>query len=744
MGNDVKNGLKHAALLILLFVVFMSAGAVLAPDAVRSHSAPNQFDANAARTRFARVLGAQRTHPVDTDANDAVRARLLAEIQALGYTPEVRDQVACTSPRRFAVINCARVRNIVFSAGPTNGDALLLAAHYDSVPAGPGASDDGIGVAAWLEIAARLKSEPLQRRVIFLFTDGEEPGLVGGKAFAASDPLYASVRSIVNLEARGTRGPAIFFETNSPNANAIRAYEGAPRPLANSVMADIYRLLPNNTDVSTLRRDGVDVVNISILDGVENYHTPRDTLANQDLASLQSLGDQGLSVARAFATRASAPARGDMVFSDLVTRGFIALPQLAAIIALGICTAVALIMFWRKPPPLWPARFWPLAALVAVVAFSYAAGFALSTLKPDYWFAHPEFTRAWTILSALTSISMMLWLARGVAAETLGAAGAFWFAAIGFGVSLAVPGATILFLPPCAIYAVGAIAALVWPPAAKVGAAAATMAALVIFAPVIALMEIALGYDLPTATALPVAIVLLPAIGLLAGGAWRWPAIAAAGATVIAVIVTFLAPAHTAERPQPLNILTIANVDTREAHLIAGAAEAPLPPELAHAAHFEPALVLPWDETQSWAAPAPYTNAPAADATLIANESASSHVMRLRLVANGAYRTSVRIPRAAQPTRVSINGVGAEFAALQPDDDYAIFTCWGRACDGAEITITLGAETRDDWYVTGFYPYSLSATPPEGAALVAARPATATPIQNGDGTYTVRKLALAR
>ena len=50
-------------------------------------------------------------------------------------------------------------------------------AHYDSVPFGPGAADDGAGVVTLLETARALKAgPPLKNDVIFLFTDGEEAG----------------------------------------------------------------------------------------------------------------------------------------------------------------------------------------------------------------------------------------------------------------------------------------------------------------------------------------------------------------------------------------------------------------------------------------------------------------------------------------------------------------------------------------------------------------------------------------
>ncbi len=284
------------ALLVALFLAIMFAGLALTPDAVRQHNGPEQFNANASRERLIRILGDETPHPVDSAAEDVVRERLLREIVSLGFTPEVRDTFACRPQPRGPLVDCARVRNIVFSVGPESGPSVLAAAHYDSVAAAPGASDDGIGVSVWLEIAKMLSREPLTRRVIFLFSDGEEPGLLGAYAFGTGDPLMASVESLVNLEARGSRGPAIFFESNQPNADAIAAFANAPRPIANSVMADVYALLSNSSDVTALTRPGLDVLNIAVLDGLEDYHTPQDNIASQDIRSVQHMGDVALSV----------------------------------------------------------------------------------------------------------------------------------------------------------------------------------------------------------------------------------------------------------------------------------------------------------------------------------------------------------------------------------------------------------------------------------------------------------------
>jgi putative aminopeptidase FrvX len=59
-----------------------------------------------------------------------------------------------------------------------------VTAHYDSVPAGPGASDDGVGTAVVLELAREMARRKTENDFIFLITDGEETGLRGAYAFA--------------------------------------------------------------------------------------------------------------------------------------------------------------------------------------------------------------------------------------------------------------------------------------------------------------------------------------------------------------------------------------------------------------------------------------------------------------------------------------------------------------------------------------------------------------------------------
>ena len=64
------------------------------------------------------------------------------------------------------------------------GRVVVIGAHLDSVEEGPGVVDNGSGVAALLEIAARLGPEPQVRNAVrFAFFDAEEDGAVGSQAY---------------------------------------------------------------------------------------------------------------------------------------------------------------------------------------------------------------------------------------------------------------------------------------------------------------------------------------------------------------------------------------------------------------------------------------------------------------------------------------------------------------------------------------------------------------------------------
>ncbi|HEX5008240.1 MAG TPA: M28 family peptidase, partial [Hyphomonadaceae bacterium] len=201
------------AVFAVLFALFFFRALPLQLDPVRTTNTAEQFDATRAMDRLAQILDGT-PHPADSLELDATRERLIGEIRSLGYEPEIRTAPACRGSITGSAIRCATVSNILFRAGPQTGPTLILTAHYDSVEASQGFGDDGIGVAVWLEVARILKQNPPDRPVDFLLTDGEEIALLGAQAFVADNAYGIDVGRIINLEARGVRGPAMMFETS--------------------------------------------------------------------------------------------------------------------------------------------------------------------------------------------------------------------------------------------------------------------------------------------------------------------------------------------------------------------------------------------------------------------------------------------------------------------------------------------------------------------------------------------------
>lgn len=256
-------------------------------------------------------------HPIGSAEHDRVRDYLVAQLTTIGLTPEIQKTTGVTP--RYEV--AGTVENIVARLKGTSGagDAVALVAHYDSVPAGPGAGDDGAGVAALLETLRVLRAgPPLRNDVLFLFTDGEEDGLLGASAFAAENPAAKDVRVAINFEARGNSGESQMFETSDGNGRLVQMFaESSPHPAGSSLTYEVYKHMPNDTDMTVFKKAGVAGLNFAFIGDWEAYHTPLDNPALLDRGSLQQHGENALALARNFgnADLSQLRERDDVFFS---------------------------------------------------------------------------------------------------------------------------------------------------------------------------------------------------------------------------------------------------------------------------------------------------------------------------------------------------------------------------------------------------------------------------------------------
>ncbi len=267
---------------------------------IRPKSAPeDQFSARRALVILEDLVGDGITHPSGSEQNAVVRQRVIDHLKKYGYDVAQQKRTAVTrSGEKIPLVNLF-TRYHGKNHGTPSQRLIAVVSHYDSRAPAPGAGDDGAGVAASLEVARMLKQMPqLNHDILFLITDGEELGLLGAREFVDKKKLLTSqIDVVINLEARGTAGPSLMFETHPDNSVSVQQFSAAsPKPFCGSLFYEIYKKLPNDTDFTVFKQEDIPGFNFAFIGDVENYHAESDTIQNLDLNSLQHHGDNLLSL----------------------------------------------------------------------------------------------------------------------------------------------------------------------------------------------------------------------------------------------------------------------------------------------------------------------------------------------------------------------------------------------------------------------------------------------------------------
>lgn len=309
----------------LSFTTLMTLALALAWFSTRT---PAPAPANAPLDQFAAGramadvrLMASKPHPVESPADAQVRDQLRQRLAQLGLVSEVQHAEGLTPWKARPGAKPHAVDNViaVLHGRDPKAPALLLMSHYDSVPKSPGAADDMAGVASELEIARLMQHRgPPARDVVFLFTDGEEAGLLGAQAFV-THPLFAHAGYVINMETRGGGGRAMMFQTGADNGETAKLFAArAISPSSNSLTAFLYKTMPNDTDFSVTLSRGLPGMNFAFIGRPGLYHSPDATPEHLEQGALQSLGEQAWRVAEAIAYAPALPARApDAVWSSL-------------------------------------------------------------------------------------------------------------------------------------------------------------------------------------------------------------------------------------------------------------------------------------------------------------------------------------------------------------------------------------------------------------------------------------------
>lgn len=743
LGVQATANQQRAASVWIILLLFVWAGACSMrgqqpPPARGADAAPQVFSAQRALLVLRRVLPDATPHPVGSVANAHVRDRILREFTRIGLTASVRSRLACSASL------CARVDNILARLpGRSPNQTVLASAHYDSVAAGPGVSDDGAGVAALLESARALKAGPrLERDVWFLVSDGEEAGLLGARAFS-EEPEFARIASVVNLEARGTSGASRLIETGANDTSVIAALRQVlTQPAGTSLDHEIYKALPNKTDFTVYAERGLRGANFAWAQGPARYHTPVDDLVHVDPHSLQQHGDNMLAAIRAFAKMpANRPAQDDAVYFGIFGSKLFAWPVRWnwPWLATALCVSVLAFLRHRRSMriPMGSVLVFSWVLMVAPLLAGLTAWPLMRVLQrigalPAQWTAQAAWLIAAFLLLALALMTLLACVARRYA-DPASLAFATWvpLGALSVAASLRMPGAIYIALLP---WSAGAIAALLAPRRPLLWSTATATVAAALCTPYALLLHSAMGNAMLPAVAAVGMFTLMPLLPVLAS---HRPTVRALGGTatvaaIVCLVVAAIRPPFNRDIPQPLNLLLAGSASGACLYASNGIR---LPDEL-RSAGFNPnsQTPLPWSQNAMWPGPgAPAIAGPVIQASTWQRPNAGRQVRLLVQSRREATAVTVVLPSAVphrsigvmdRPLAVSSTALSASSSA------WRAITLIGIPASGMRIEYTLPAQAPADVYAYDTSPGIAT----RFAMASAARNRIATPIHGGDLT----------
>ncbi|PKA98636.1 peptidase M28-like protein [Flavobacteriaceae bacterium MAR_2009_75] len=564
---------------LAVYWVFYSATPIYTPD---SDAAKSQFSTDRA-LQHVKIM-ASEPHAVGFPAHAKVRSYILAQLEKLGLQTEIQEGYTIGGGS-----NLSKASNILARIeGSSSGKALLLLSHYDSNPhSSLGASDAASGVATILEGVRAFLSEGKKPKndIIILISDAEELGLNGADLFVNKHRWAKDVGLVLNFEARGSGGPSYaFIETNRGNQNLIREFIKAnPKyPMANSLYYSIYKLLPNDTDLTVFRKDrDIEGFNFAFIDDHFDYHTAQDTYARLDKNTLAHQGSYLMPLLHHFSATdlGNLKSLNDYVYFNIPFFEMVAYPfdWIWPMLVLASLLFIAILAFGFKKKVLHlRALLMGFVPMLAVLVINAVAGYfvwpLLKWVYPEYQDILHGFTYngyiyivAMVMFSLTTCFFVYRIFNKATIPNLLFAPLLLWLAICG-GVALYLPGASFFIVPVFALLTMWYVSVNQKEPHALLLLFLA-LPALWLYAPFIKGFAVGLGLKMLVASALLVSLTFfltLPVFGLY-NFKKGWAKIS------FIVCIAFLVYAHfesgfDKENKRPNSLVYILDADRNSAH----------------------------------------------------------------------------------------------------------------------------------------------------------------------------------
>jgi hypothetical protein len=442
-----------AVLLTIAATIALALYQFVPPEVVPAEAPKTEFSAERALAHLEVI--AREPHPVGSPENARVRDYLIQGISATGLRPQVqKTTVFPSAPDDAEATTVENVLVRIEGTEPTSR-AILVTAHYDSVVTGPGAGDNGMSVAAMLETLRAIHAgQPPRNELIFLFNDGEEPGMFGSTAFVEQHPWAKDVDVAFDFDRDAPTGAANLSWTTAHDGWLVSEIAAASAGIYAASWDNASQRQEYDNDLNALAAAGLSGAHFDSFSGQDRYHTMRDNFASADPRALQDVGDTMVALSRHFGDLPIGETKAeDEIFFTLFGGGILHYPlawalPLGLLAGLGTLGVIAFGVWQGRLRMRGLAGALVVLTLGAVAAAGAAvlAGQLILASHPEAWvFGEADFYGQGYYMGALYAFTVALalalwsWIGRRLGAAYLAVAALIWLGALAVFYAIASP-----------------------------------------------------------------------------------------------------------------------------------------------------------------------------------------------------------------------------------------------------------------------------------------------------------------
>jgi aminopeptidase Y len=191
------------------------------------------FAIKATNAANAGAIGVVIYNNIAGDLNGTLGSGFTLDIGVTGITQALGQQLAATAGLELRLFTetlrePGTTSNVLAEkAGKNSDNVVMVGAHLDSVPEGPGINDNGSGSAALIEVAEQMAKVKPQNTLRFAWWGAEEASLVGSTLYVntLSDEEFAKIALYLNFDMIGSPN-YVFFVYDGDNSDGVGAGPG--------------------------------------------------------------------------------------------------------------------------------------------------------------------------------------------------------------------------------------------------------------------------------------------------------------------------------------------------------------------------------------------------------------------------------------------------------------------------------------------------------------------------------------